>query len=78
MGLEGLLQVHHGGGGQVTPDESCCASIWQFGNWEFLPDNLIPSRVELISAGRPHLEQSDDYLCKSMEALPYPTIQLAR
>merc|ERR1719239_1876971 len=32
-----LLQVHHSGGGQMTPD------------------NLIPSRVELISTGGPHL-----------------------
>ena len=27
VGLEGLLQVHHSGGGKVTPDESCCTLI---------------------------------------------------
>merc|ERR1719239_1119337 len=51
VGLEGLLQVHHGGGGQVTPD------------------NLIPSRIELISAGGPNLIPPSSWLVEKRDSI---------
>merc|ERR1719239_434948 len=49
--LEGLLQVYHSGGGQMTPD------------------NLIPSGVELISAGGPHLIPPSSWLVEKRDTI---------